>query len=37
MKKKGKQCDDGFSYNSATNKHFLTSDELKKLIKEYTS
>jgi len=30
--KKGKQCEDGFSYNSATNSHFLSIEELKKLI-----
>ena len=32
--KKGKQCPDGFSYNSKTNKPYLTVDELKKLIDE---
>ena len=29
----GKPCTDGFSYNSKTNKHFLTIEELKELIK----
>ena len=28
----GKYCDDGFSYNSEQNEHFLTTEELKKLI-----
>jgi len=32
---KGKHCEDNFSYNSATNKHFLTVDELRKLIKKH--
>ena len=32
--KKGKHCPDGFSYNSKTNKPYLTIDELKKLIDE---
>ena len=32
--KKGKQCPDGFSYDSKTNKPYLTIDELKKLIDE---
>jgi len=32
--KEGKFCEDGFSYNSNTNKHFLTEHELKQLIKE---
>jgi len=30
----GKPCPDEFSYNSGTNKHFLTVEELKKLIDE---
>jgi UDP-N-acetylglucosamine 4,6-dehydratase/5-epimerase len=29
---KGKYCEDGFSYNSGTNEHFLTIDELRVLI-----
>jgi UDP-N-acetylglucosamine 4,6-dehydratase (inverting) len=33
----GIQCKDGFSYNSGTNKHFLTVEELKKLIAENIS
>ena len=32
--KKGKQCSDLFSYNSKTNKPYLTIDELKQLISE---
>ncbi len=32
---KGKYCEDGFSYNSETNKHFLTLDELRELIKNH--
>lgn len=32
---KGKQCEDGFSYNSGTNKHFLTVDELRVLIENH--
>ena len=28
----GKQCSDGFSYNSKTNHHFLSTEELKKII-----
>ena len=32
--KKGKLCKDGFSYNSGTNKNFLTVKEIKKLINE---
>jgi UDP-N-acetylglucosamine 4,6-dehydratase (inverting) len=32
--KKGKQCPENFSYNSKTNKPYLTIDELKKLIDE---
>ena len=32
---KGKYCEDGFSYNSATNEHFLTVHELKKLIENH--
>jgi UDP-N-acetylglucosamine 4,6-dehydratase/5-epimerase len=28
----GKPCEDGFSYNSGSNNHFLTVEELKKLI-----
>ena len=31
---KGKPCEDGFSYNSETNKKFLTVEEIKKLICE---
>ena len=31
----GKHCEDGFSYNSETNKHFLTVDELRELIKNH--
>ena len=30
--KKGKPCEEGFSYNSGTNEHFLTVEELKELI-----
>jgi len=30
----GRTCPEGFSYNSGANSHFLTVDELKKLIKE---
>jgi UDP-N-acetylglucosamine 4,6-dehydratase/5-epimerase len=30
----GKPCLDGFSYNSKTNKHFLSVEELKELIKD---
>jgi FlaA1/EpsC-like NDP-sugar epimerase len=29
----GKQCPDGFSYNSKSNKHFLSVEELRELIK----
>jgi len=32
---KGKYCGDGFSYNSETNKHFLTVDELRELIENH--
>ena len=32
---KGKYCEDGFSYNSETNKHFLTVDELRELIEKH--
>jgi len=32
-KTKGKYCEDGFSYNSGTNKNFLTINELRGLIK----
>lgn len=32
--KDGKGCSDGFSYNSATNKNFLTVSQLKSLIKK---
>ncbi|MDC1450351.1 UDP-N-acetylglucosamine 4,6-dehydratase (inverting) [Candidatus Thioglobus sp.] len=32
-KKEGKICKEGFTYNSKTNKHFLTVNELKQLIK----
>jgi len=35
-KSKGKLCEYGFSYNSGTNKHFLTSDEIKALINTET-
>jgi len=31
----GKFCNSGFSYESGTNKHFLSVDELKQLIKEH--
>ncbi len=31
----GRMCKSGFSYNSGTNKHFLTVDELKQLIKKH--
>ena len=31
---KGKLCDEGFSYNSETNDHFLTIGELQQLIKD---
>jgi len=30
---KGRPCEEGFSYNSSTNQHFLSVNELKKLIK----
>jgi hypothetical protein len=33
----GIPCKDGFSYNSRTNKHFLTVEELKRLIDENIS
>jgi len=32
---KGKYCEDGFSYNSGANEHFLTIDELQKLIENH--
>ena len=32
--RKGRPCEEGFSYNSNTNQHFLSVNELKKLIKE---
>ena len=32
--KEGLPCEEGFSYNSGTNPHFLTVDELKELIRE---
>ena len=32
----GKNCMDGFSYNSGTNEHFLTVDELRVLIENQT-
>jgi FlaA1/EpsC-like NDP-sugar epimerase len=32
--KKGKPCDEMFSYNSETNDHLLTIDELRQLIKD---
>ena len=32
--RKGRPCEEGFSYNSSTNQHFLSVNELKKLIKE---
>ena len=31
----GKMCEYGFSYDSRTNKHFLSVDELKQLIKDH--
>ncbi len=31
----GKMCEHGFSYNSGTNKDFLTIDDLKKMINRY--
>ena len=34
-KSKGKKCEDSFSYNSGTNKHFLTVDELRELIENH--
>ena len=30
----GKMCEFGFSYDSNTNKHFLSVDELRQLIKD---
>ena len=30
----GRHCEEGFSYNSSTNQHFLSVNELKKLIEE---
>ena len=33
----GKMCKYGFSYNSQTNKHFLTVDELRQLINDQIS
>ncbi|MBT6112553.1 MAG: UDP-N-acetylglucosamine 4,6-dehydratase (inverting), partial [Candidatus Marinimicrobia bacterium] len=33
----GKMCEFGFSYNSGTNKHFLTVDELRQLINNKTN
>ena len=33
---KGKQCEEGYSYNSGTNEHFLTVDELRVLIENQT-
>ena len=33
-KKIGKFCNSGFSYESGTNKHFLSVDELRQLIKK---
>ena len=35
--KKGKQCEDGFSYNSATNNYFLSVQELKQMISKNIS
>jgi hypothetical protein len=32
---KGKHCEDSYSYNSGTNKHFLTVDELRELIENH--
>ena len=32
---KGKYCEEGFSYNSGNNKHFLTVDVLRELIKNH--
>ena len=32
--RKGRPCEEGFSYNSSTNQHFLSVNELKKLIEE---
>jgi FlaA1/EpsC-like NDP-sugar epimerase len=32
--RKGRLCEEGFSYNSNTNQHFLNVNELKKLIEE---
>ena len=32
--KEGKPCEEGFNYISSTNQHFLTVNELTKLIKE---
>ena len=32
--RKGRPCEEGFSYNSNTNQHFLSVSELKKLIEE---
>ena len=32
--RKGRPCEEGFSYNSNTNQHFLSVNELKKLIEE---
>ena len=32
--RKGRPCEEGFSYNSNTNQHFLNVNELKKLIEE---
>ena len=31
--KEGKNCDNGFSYNSFNNKEYLTTNQIKKLIK----
>ena len=32
---KGRFCEDGFSYSSDKNKHFLSVDELKELIENH--
>ena len=31
----GRMCEFGFSYNSSTNEHFLTVDELRELIEDH--
>jgi UDP-N-acetylglucosamine 4,6-dehydratase len=35
LKRGGKQCDDGFSYNSATNTQWLTVEELKQTVNDF--